>query len=166
MQPKRSSTAEGSRRSPWADRDLSGLSLKRIYQLYPGKEELRVAVLQRRDERWRARLATYVDQFDDPRRRILPRSIGYTAGFRKQTSGDALGSTRSASWAQNSPTVASATSRGFSGPVAWHCRTCRSPPARAGVRLSQRYGGSPPRVSSGASPLSRQARAALPRARC
>jgi AcrR family transcriptional regulator len=52
-------------------RDLSALSLKRIYQLYPGKEELLVAVLQRRDNRWRGRLATYVDQFDDPHRRIL-----------------------------------------------------------------------------------------------
>jgi AcrR family transcriptional regulator len=90
-------------------RDLSGLSLKRIYQLYPGKEELLVAVLQRRDERWRGRLATYVDQFDDPQRRILAvfdwlHSWFSEADFRGCAWINAFGELGA-----NSPTVASAT---------------------------------------------------------
>jgi AcrR family transcriptional regulator len=42
-------------------RAASGLSLKRLYQLYPAKEQLVEAYLDRRDERWRARLADHVE---------------------------------------------------------------------------------------------------------
>ena len=48
-----------------------GLSLKRIYQLYPSKEQLVVAFLRRRDVRWRGQLAAYVERTEQPDRRIL-----------------------------------------------------------------------------------------------
>ncbi|CAM3333483.1 TetR/AcrR family transcriptional regulator [Kibdelosporangium persicum] len=46
-------------------RSTSGVSLKRLYQLFPSKEALVVAYLKRRDERWRADLRAYVDGKDD-----------------------------------------------------------------------------------------------------
>jgi AcrR family transcriptional regulator len=49
----------------------SGVSLKRLYSLYPAKEQLVEAYLQRRDVRWRGRLAAFVEQVDDPRERVL-----------------------------------------------------------------------------------------------
>jgi AcrR family transcriptional regulator len=52
-------------------RGASGVSLKRLYQLFPAKEQLVVAYLERRDERWRGRLAAHVARHDDPERRIL-----------------------------------------------------------------------------------------------
>jgi AcrR family transcriptional regulator len=51
-------------------RAASGLSLKRIYQLYPGKEELVLAFLDRRDRRWRGSLAAHVDRHRAPHKRI------------------------------------------------------------------------------------------------
>ena len=42
-------------------RSASGVSLKRLYQLFPAKEQLVEAYLGRRDERWRGRLARYVE---------------------------------------------------------------------------------------------------------
>ncbi len=51
-------------------RDRSGLSLRRLYALFPGKEELVVAVLERRDERWRRRLAGHVAAVPEPAERI------------------------------------------------------------------------------------------------
>jgi AcrR family transcriptional regulator len=52
-------------------RSAAGLPLKRVYALYPAKEHLVEAYLQRRDVRWRGRLATAVDEVADPRERIL-----------------------------------------------------------------------------------------------
>jgi AcrR family transcriptional regulator len=52
-------------------RGASGLSLKRLYQLFPAKEQLVEAYLERRDARWRGRLAARVAGHADPRRRIL-----------------------------------------------------------------------------------------------
>lgn len=52
-------------------RGASGLSLKRLYQLFPAKEQLVEAYLERRDTRWRGRLAARVAGHADPRRRIL-----------------------------------------------------------------------------------------------
>ncbi|MFS8197824.1 TetR/AcrR family transcriptional regulator [Streptomyces sp. CWNU-52B] len=52
-------------------RGASGVSLKRLYQLFPAKEHLVVAYLERRDLRWRQRLAAHVDGHTDPRRRVL-----------------------------------------------------------------------------------------------
>lgn len=56
-------------------RTQSGVSLKRLYSLFPSKEALVVGYLERRDERWRRRLAEFVathegDQVGvgDPRR--------------------------------------------------------------------------------------------------
>lgn len=43
-------------------RDASGVSLKRLYQLFPSKEALIAAYLSRRDERWRAELIEYVER--------------------------------------------------------------------------------------------------------
>ncbi|WP_409234560.1 TetR/AcrR family transcriptional regulator [Streptomyces sp. PA5.6] len=42
-------------------RTASGVSLKRLYHLFPSKSELVRACLERRDRRWRGRLAAYVD---------------------------------------------------------------------------------------------------------
>ncbi|WP_328334064.1 MULTISPECIES: TetR/AcrR family transcriptional regulator [unclassified Streptomyces] len=54
-----------------AIRDAAGIPLKRIYVLFPTKEDLVVAVLQRRDRRWRASLAEYVERREDPCERVL-----------------------------------------------------------------------------------------------
>ncbi|MFD5857928.1 TetR/AcrR family transcriptional regulator [Streptomyces chartreusis] len=52
-------------------RGASGVSLKRLYQLFPAKEQLVEAYLERRDVRWRGGLAAYAEQQPDPERRIL-----------------------------------------------------------------------------------------------
>jgi AcrR family transcriptional regulator len=49
----------------------SGLSLKRLYALYPAKEQLVEAYLRRRDLRWRGALAAFVAEVHDPEGRIL-----------------------------------------------------------------------------------------------
>ncbi|WP_369251428.1 TetR/AcrR family transcriptional regulator [Streptomyces sp. R41] len=51
-------------------RGASGVSLKRLYQLFPAKEQLVEAYLERRDIRWRQRLADHVDRCEDPEERI------------------------------------------------------------------------------------------------
>jgi AcrR family transcriptional regulator len=52
-------------------RDRSGVSLKRLYQSFSSKEALVVAVLERRDARWRARLSDSVDRVEGPEPRVL-----------------------------------------------------------------------------------------------
>ncbi|MFD3825409.1 TetR/AcrR family transcriptional regulator [Streptomyces sp. NPDC058625] len=52
-------------------RAASGLPLKRIYRLFAAKEDLAVAMLKRRDRRWRGSLAAHVEQVPDPRERVL-----------------------------------------------------------------------------------------------
>lgn len=52
-------------------RSASGLPLKRIYRLFAAKEDLVVAMLNRRDRRWRASLAAYVEPVTDPAERLL-----------------------------------------------------------------------------------------------
>jgi len=52
-------------------RAASGLSLKRIYRFFEAKEDLVVAMLKRRDQRWRGSLAAQVEQVQDPRERVL-----------------------------------------------------------------------------------------------
>lgn len=52
-------------------RSTSGVSLKRLYQVFPAKEQLIEAYLERRDARWRGRLAEHVQSHEDPERRIL-----------------------------------------------------------------------------------------------
>ncbi|MGW0604669.1 TetR/AcrR family transcriptional regulator [Streptomyces sp. NPDC002640] len=52
-------------------RVAAGLPLKRIYRLFPTKEDLVVAVLRRRDLRWRESLTGYVERVADPRERVL-----------------------------------------------------------------------------------------------
>ncbi|MGW3007393.1 TetR/AcrR family transcriptional regulator [Streptomyces sp. NPDC001219] len=42
-------------------RTAAGVSLKRLYQCFPAKHDLVEAYLRRRDTRWRAALAAYVD---------------------------------------------------------------------------------------------------------
>jgi AcrR family transcriptional regulator len=54
-----------------AIRDAAGVSLKRLYQLFPAKEQLVEAYLERRDRTWRGRLAEYVECRSDPQQRIL-----------------------------------------------------------------------------------------------
>ncbi|WAZ25850.1 TetR/AcrR family transcriptional regulator [Streptomyces cinnabarinus] len=54
-----------------AIRGASGVSLKRLYQLFPAKEQLVEAYLERRDVRWRERLAAQVALTDDPEERLL-----------------------------------------------------------------------------------------------
>nr|WP_240943267.1 TetR/AcrR family transcriptional regulator [Planosporangium thailandense] len=43
-------------------RDTAGVSLARLYRLFPSKQHLVAAYLRRRDERWRASLARYVSE--------------------------------------------------------------------------------------------------------
>jgi AcrR family transcriptional regulator len=50
-------------------RSAAGVSLKRLYGVVPSKDRLVAAVLERRDARWRARLAAHVDRVADPRAR-------------------------------------------------------------------------------------------------
>lgn len=52
-------------------RAASGLPLKRIYRLFAAKEDLVVAMLKRRDQRWRASLTAHVEAVADPRERVL-----------------------------------------------------------------------------------------------
>lgn len=57
-------------------RAASGVSLKRLYQLFPAKDQLVAEYLERRDGRWRGRLAEYVagraaDGPSDPADRLL-----------------------------------------------------------------------------------------------
>ncbi|MFI6741805.1 TetR/AcrR family transcriptional regulator [Nonomuraea sp. NPDC050451] len=52
-------------------RSASGVSLKRLYQLFPSKEALVDAYLRRRDIRWRQSLESHADAQSTPRERIL-----------------------------------------------------------------------------------------------
>lgn len=52
-------------------RDASGVSLKRLYQLFPNKERLVTAYLQRREVSWQTQLEEHVARTDDPRQRPL-----------------------------------------------------------------------------------------------
>ncbi|MGW8593479.1 TetR/AcrR family transcriptional regulator [Dietzia sp. NPDC055877] len=52
-------------------REASGLSLKRIYSLFKGKDAIAVAMLDRRDERWHASLAERVDLEEGAESRVL-----------------------------------------------------------------------------------------------
>ncbi|MBJ6623255.1 TetR/AcrR family transcriptional regulator [Streptomyces sp. DHE17-7] len=54
-----------------AVRDASGVSLKRLYRLFPSKEALVLQFLRRRDERWRQALARHVDAYTAPDDRLL-----------------------------------------------------------------------------------------------
>lgn len=52
-------------------RAASGLSLKRIYALFEGKDAIAVAMLDRRDEAWHASLTARVDRETRPEARVL-----------------------------------------------------------------------------------------------
>lgn len=53
-------------------RDQSGVSLKRLYQYFPSKDELVAAYLTRRDQQWRSGLRDFINsRSSDPRERIL-----------------------------------------------------------------------------------------------
>ncbi|WP_308190415.1 TetR/AcrR family transcriptional regulator [Pseudonocardia sp. TRM90224] len=52
-------------------RAAAGVSLKRLYQLFPGKDALVREFLHRRDERWRRRLAEFVAQRDSSEEQVL-----------------------------------------------------------------------------------------------
>ena len=54
-----------------AVRDESGASLKAIYKEFPSKEDLVLAVLARRHERWTTGVEAAVDRISDPRERLL-----------------------------------------------------------------------------------------------
>jgi AcrR family transcriptional regulator len=54
-----------------AIRDAAGVSLKRLYQLFPSKEHLIEAYLRHRDALWQSMLDEHVDARTDPRERIL-----------------------------------------------------------------------------------------------
>ncbi|AEW99193.1 TetR/AcrR family transcriptional regulator [Streptantibioticus cattleyicolor] len=53
-----------------AVRHASGVSLKRLYQLFPSKEELVLEFLRQRDARWQRALADHVDARPTPEERI------------------------------------------------------------------------------------------------
>lgn len=52
-------------------RDASGVSLKRLYRLFPAKEQLAEAALRRRDEAFQRSLAEFTAEAATPRERIL-----------------------------------------------------------------------------------------------
>jgi AcrR family transcriptional regulator len=52
-------------------RAAAGVSLKRLYQLFPAKQDLVEAYLERRDPRWRAALLAHATAVADPRERLL-----------------------------------------------------------------------------------------------
>ena len=52
-------------------RGAAGVSLKRLYAEFPGKEQLVLAVLDWRREQWETGLARAVEQADEPRARLL-----------------------------------------------------------------------------------------------
>jgi AcrR family transcriptional regulator len=52
-------------------RGLSGVSLKRLYQLFGTKDQLVEAYLERRDLRWRQCLSDHVEACGDPEGRII-----------------------------------------------------------------------------------------------
>lgn len=52
-------------------RAASGVSLKRLYALFPAKEQLVEAYLERRDTQWRGRLARDVERCARPEERLL-----------------------------------------------------------------------------------------------
>lgn len=52
-------------------RDVSGVPLKRIYALYESKEQLAVAMLDRRDDAWHDALAQAVARHEDPGDRLV-----------------------------------------------------------------------------------------------
>jgi AcrR family transcriptional regulator len=54
-----------------AIRDAAGVPLKRLYALFPSKQRLVIAVLERRDARWRHRLEVHVERVSDPLDRIV-----------------------------------------------------------------------------------------------
>ncbi|MFD4294707.1 TetR/AcrR family transcriptional regulator [Rhodococcus sp. NPDC058505] len=54
-----------------AIRTRSGVSLKRLYQLYPSKERLVEAMLRRRDHAVRDEIVGFLAPYADPRERIL-----------------------------------------------------------------------------------------------
>jgi AcrR family transcriptional regulator len=54
-----------------AIRDASGVSLRRLYRLYPAKEELAEAVLRRRAQAFHAALVAHIAGVEPPRERIL-----------------------------------------------------------------------------------------------
>ncbi|MGW4026986.1 TetR/AcrR family transcriptional regulator [Streptomyces sp. NPDC005009] len=54
-----------------AVRNASGVSLKRLYQLFPSKEALVLQFLRRRDQQWRQALARYVDAHATPEQQVL-----------------------------------------------------------------------------------------------
>jgi AcrR family transcriptional regulator len=66
-----------------AIRSGSGVSLKRLYQLYPAKDRLVEAVLSRRDLTVRAELAAFLEPWDDPRERVLAVFDYLDAWFRR-----------------------------------------------------------------------------------
>jgi AcrR family transcriptional regulator len=52
-------------------RDASGVSLKRLYRLFPAKEQLAEAALRQREAEFTAALADRVESVADPRERLL-----------------------------------------------------------------------------------------------
>ena len=61
-------------------RDASGVSLKRLYRLFPAKEQLVEEVLRRRDEEFLSRVAEAAARARGPRRRSSGSSTSCTTG--------------------------------------------------------------------------------------
>jgi len=64
-------------------REAAGLPLRRIYQLFPSKDELIVAFLRRRHDRMMAMIETQVAAADTPEERVLALFAHLDAWFRE-----------------------------------------------------------------------------------
>lgn len=54
-----------------AVRSASGVSLKRLYQMFPSKDALLIEFLRRRDSRWQQALEAQVNMRTDPHERVV-----------------------------------------------------------------------------------------------
>lgn len=96
-------------------RTASGVPLKRLYRLFPAKESLVTAYLERRDRRWLTSLRTAALTPTEPRARVLAVFDWLADWFTEPDFRGARSSTRTGSWARP-PWRSSASTRRSSTP--------------------------------------------------
>lgn len=78
----------------------SQVPLKRLYRLFPAKETLVAAYLERRDARWTASLRTHVEAVAEPRERVAAVFDWLADWFAQPDFAAAHSSTRTENWAR------------------------------------------------------------------